>query len=176
MISLKTRGQILSSPTVMPSHLITIVRSEFSPKPLFHLNSYIFLPKKKKLCLTYQCSSLLKGKYRYLKYLNCIYSCTTPMSHTCKISLVLYKPGLTCTTCLKTFLKIKKDQTSLHIFFVKFTHKIHGNVTCNIIPPSRRYHLHTVLLVISIVGLPTAPLVEGLHGRSVRIDKISLFL
>ena len=158
----------------MQLHLLTVVRVEFRHKPNFYLNAYIFLQKKQ--AKSYCCSSLLKGKYWYLKYLNCIYSCTTLMPNTCKIPLVFYKHGVTSTFGLKSFLEIKKEQTSLDIFLVKFTHKIHGNMTRNIIPPSRCHHLHTVLLVISIVGLPTAPFVEGLHGRSVRIDKISLFL
>lgn len=114
--------------------------------------------------MSYYCSSLLKGKHRYLKYLNCIYSCTTLMPHAFKIPLVLYKHGVTCTIVLNIFLKIKKEQSSLDIFFVKFAYKIHGNVTSYIIPASGCHHLHTVLLVVSIVGLPTAPFVEGLHG------------
>lgn len=126
--------------------------------------------------MSYYCSSLLKGKYWYLKYLNCIYSCTTLILHACKISLALYKHGVTCTIVLNIFLKIKKEQSSLDIFFVKFAHKIHGNVTRNIIPASGCYHLHTVLLIVSVVGLPAAPFVEGLHGRPVRIDEIPLFL
>lgn len=126
--------------------------------------------------MPYYWSSLLKGKFWYLKYLTCIYSCTTLMLHLFKISLALYKHGVTHTIVLNIFLKIKEGQSSLDIFFVKFTHKIHGNMTGNIIPASWRHHLHTVLLVVGVVGLPTAPFVEGLHGRPVRVDEIPLFL
>lgn len=126
--------------------------------------------------MPYYWSSLLKGKFWYPKYLNCIYSCTTLMPGTFKFSLALYKHGVTCTIVLNIFLKRKKEQSRSDIFFVKFTHEIHGDVTGNIIPASRRHHLHAVLLVVGVVGLPTAPFVEGLHGRPVRVDEIPLFL
>lgn len=126
--------------------------------------------------MPYYCSSLLKGKFWYSKYLNSIYSCTTLTPRTCKIPLVLSKYGVIRTIILNILLRIKKEQSSLDIFLFKFAHKIHGDVARHIVPASGRHHLHTVLLVVGVVGLPAAPLVEGLHGRPVGVDEIPLLL